>query len=252
MPRYVIDIAFKGTAYAGWQRQPNALTVQEVIEESLSTLLRKQMSVVGAGRTDAGVHALQLPAHFDYDGELGRKFYEKLNGLLPADISIRQCYRSVRNDFHARFDANERAYIYQIVRKKDPILTDFALWTRASLDKELLVKGAEALLTHNDFASFCKLHGNNKTTLCEVMSAYWVFEEDQWDFHIRANRFLRGMVRGIVGTLLKVGEEKISIEELHTLILGRDRRLAGPNVVAKGLFLSQVQYPEGSLMSIYP
>ncbi len=244
--RYALDISYDGTAYGGWQVQPNANTVQAEVEKALSTFFRMPMSCMGAGRTDAGVHARQLAVHFDGPEELEGRFYNSMNGLLPEDIAVKAVYRAVNPDFHARFDAVSRAYEYHVVTQKWPTTRGYAMWVRKALDFEAMNRAAALMPQYEDFASFCKAHADNKTTLCEVQHAYWEQQTPGWVFHIKANRFLRGMVRAVVGTLLLVGEGKISVEEFAQIIEKKDRAYAGPNVKAKGLFLTEVNYPPGS------
>jgi len=246
MPRYILDISYDGTAYAGWQRQNNATTVQEVLENALSVLLQENISVTGAGRTDTGVHARQLYIHFDGQKEIKSGMVYQLNGMLPHDIAVNMLGRANRDDFHVRFDAIRRAYEYQVVTRKTPHLHAYALWVRQGLDWEKMNQAATSLLKYEDFASFCKAHGNNRTTLCEIFEAHWTQIADRWIFYIAANRFLRGMVRAIVGTLLEVGRHKLSVEAFQEIIEKQDRSAAGPNVSAKGLSLTEIQYPPGS------
>ena len=242
--RYVLDLSFDGTSYAGWQIQPNALAVQEVLEQALTTLLRAPTTVVGAGRTDAGVHAHQMIAHFDFSGKLPEEPLYKLNGLLPHEIAVKEIFVAKKADFHARFSALKRSYTYRITLRKDPFEQQYALWVRQALDLSLMQNAADKLLEYHDFASFCKAHGNNATTLCQLSHAYWERENDLLLFYIGANRFLRGMVRAIVGTLLEVGSGKVSLERFIQIIEAKDRSIAGPNVAAKGLSLTQVNYEE--------
>ena len=244
--RYALDISYDGTTYGGWQLQPNTNTVQAELEKALSTFFRAQTSCVGAGRTDAGVHARQLIVHFDGPAQLSDRFYNSMNGLLPADISVKAVYRTINPDFHARFDALSRAYEYFVVTQKWPATRGHSLWVRKALDFEQMNKAAALMPQYQDFASFCKAHADNKTTLCEIKHAYWEQQAPGWVFHIKANRFLRGMVRGVVGTLLLVGEGRISVSDFAKIIEAHDRAAAGPNVKAKGLFLTEVAYPEGS------
>lgn len=246
--RYVLEIAYKGTNYAGWQIQPNAHTVQAELEQALKIVFRQEISTVGAGRTDAGVHASQLFVHFDYDGVLPKTLVNSLNGILPPDVAIKGLYIPSNNDFHTRFRAISRAYIYQIVLCKSPLNQDFSMWVRQSLNVEFMNTAAALLLEYEDFASFCKAHGDQKTTLCRMDHAYWEITPDMLRFHIKANRFLRGMVRAIVGSLIWVGTEKVSVKDFQKMIEAKDRRKAGPNAKAKGLILSEVNYPKGTLI----
>ncbi|MEM7514243.1 MAG: tRNA pseudouridine(38-40) synthase TruA [Bacteroidota bacterium] len=244
--RYFLDISYLGTQYAGWQIQPNALTVQEVLEKALQTYFGEPVSVLGAGRTDSGVHARQLLVHFHVDVVLSEKTRFGLNGILPHDISVNGIYTSTQEDFHARFDAISRAYCYRISTHKSPLDTQITSWIRRRLDVEAMNTAAKALLDYKDFASFCKLHGDQKTTLCDMHHAYWTQKGNLLTFHVQANRFLRGMVRALVGTLIWVGEGRISIPEFISIIEAKDRAAAGPNVEAKGLTLEKVNYPVGS------
>ena len=248
--RYFLDISYLGTQYAGWQIQPNALTVQEVLEKAIKTYFGEPISVLGAGRTDAGVHARQLLVHVNVDAELSEKTRFGLNGILPHDISVNGIYTSRQEDFHARFDAISRAYCYRISTRKAPLDTQITSWIRRKLDVEAMNAAARELLNYNDFASFCKLHGDQKTTLCDMHHAYWTQEGTLLTFHVQANRFLRGMVRALVGTLIWVGEGKIGIPEFKAIIEAQDRAAAGPNVEAKGLTLEKVNYPAGSFTLI--
>lgn len=246
--RYFLDISYKGTAYGGWQVQPNAPTIQAELNSALSILCKEHIHSVGAGRTDAGVHAEQLTVHFDWEQHLQESFLNKLNGILPRDIAARKIYTPSQLPFHARFDATSRAYRYQISLEKNPLMEDYAMWVRSSLNFQAMQKAAFKLTHYRDFASFCKAHGDQKTTLCIMHYAYWVQHKNMLYFHVQANRFLRGMVRAIVGTLLLVGTEKITITEFEQIIQAMDRSEAGPNAEAKGLFLKAVGYPPNSLI----
>lgn len=248
--RYVLDIAYDGTSYAGWQRQPNAHTVQAELEAALSTALRQETTCTGAGRTDTGVHARQLIVHFDHPGALPPRFRHSLNALLPPAVAVHGLFRPADPDFHSRFHAVRRAYVYQIVRRKDAFLREQATWVRHSLDLPAMQAAAALLLEYDDFASFCKAHGANETTLCRMDAAYWREEGELLCFHIAANRFLRGMVRAIVGTLLEVGRGRRDLADFRRVIEARDRRAAGPNAAPQGLFLTEVCYPPGSLIAL--
>ncbi len=247
--RYFIDISYVGTNYAGWQVQPNAITVQSVLDEALSILCRTSIQSTGAGRTDAGVHADQLIVHFDVEDPIPSPFLAKLNGILPKDISVNQLFIPRNMPFHARFDAVSRAYRYQITLQKSPALEGYSKWVKHPLNIQHLQKAALLLRKYEDFASFCKAHGDQKTTFCHIHHAYWIKKKKMLTFHIQANRFLRGMVRGLVGTLLQVGYGKITIQQFEEILLAKDRKVAGPNVEAKGLFLNSVSYPLNSLIS---
>ncbi|WNJ17056.1 tRNA pseudouridine(38-40) synthase TruA [Pontibacter sp. G13] len=250
--RYFLDITFKGTKYAGWQIQPNAYAVQQAMNETLSMVIRDEINCVGAGRTDAGVHARQLIIHFDTNKELPDRFMHSMNGILPFDISVNGIYTPNVPHLHSRFHATSRAYFYQIVRRKSPIHYDFAMRIGHELDVAAMNEAAKVLFEFEEFGAFCKSNAGNQTNLCDMMRAEWVDEGDLLKFHIRANRFLRGMVRGIVGTLLMVGAGKLTVEGFRQIVASQDRTNAGPNADAKGLFLSEVNYPEGSLIPWSP
>ncbi|GAB4415058.1 MAG: tRNA pseudouridine(38-40) synthase TruA [Bacteroidia bacterium] len=246
--RYALDIAYQGSAYAGWQRQPNANSIQAELEQALGTVLRTTVETTGAGRTDAGVHARCLTVHFDCEAQLQAGILHNLNGVLPGDIAAHTLYQAVAPDFHARFSALYRGYTYLIVPRKDPFWRDLAAVYRYPLDLDAMQTAARMLTEYEDFASFCKAHGANETTRCQLHHAYWEQREDGLlAFHIRANRFLRGMVRAIVGTMLLVGSGKLHPEAFRDVIEGEDRRFAGPNAEACGLYLTEVGYPEGML-----
>jgi tRNA pseudouridine38-40 synthase len=253
MPRYVVDVRYKGTAYAGWQIQPDCTTVQGELDDTLSKVLRTPISTYGAGRTDTGVHALQLPAHFDYDGELHPHFHKAINAILPKDIAITKVYQAVEGNFHARFSGIQRAYRYQLVFEKDPMHYQFARWIkekRSSLNFEAMFAAAPILLEYDSFECFTKTRGNQKTHICAITHSYFEWEGDMLVYHIKANRFLRGMVRTIVGTLLMIGKGDLDQAGLRKIIEGKDRKAAGPAESADGLYLSEVVYPEGSLVEL--
>ncbi len=242
--RYFIEIAYNGTDYFGWQIQPNAITVQEVLEDKLSTLLKTKIKVTGAGRTDAGVHAKQLFAHFDCDEiEQTTELQFRLNSFLPKDIAISKIIE-VKEDAHARFDAVEREYEYIVSLKKDPFSERLAYQIHNMPDVELMNKAAKVLLDYKDFQCFSRSKTDVKTYHCTIKKAYWKEEKDQLIFIISADRFLRNMVRAIVGTLLDIGYGKTSIEKFHEIIKNKDRSKAGASAPAHGLYLTKVQYPE--------
>ena len=243
--RYFINFAYNGAAYCGWQLQPNGLSVQEVLTKAMCTILRTDVEFVAAGRTDAGVHAGCMTAHFDLDGEFPEKIdlVSKLNSLLPKDISVKNI-RKVNPDAHARFDAVSRRYEYHLILDKNVFLHNFAMRIYHSLDFELMNKAAETLFEYTDFTSFSKLHTDVKTNNCKISYARWAQRDEQWIFTIEADRFLRNMVRAIVGTLLEVGRGKISIDDFKKIIEAKNRCYAGSSVPAKGLFLINVRYPE--------
>lgn len=241
--RYFIELSYNGKKYHGWQNQPNAISVQEVIEKALSTLLRSKTAIVGAGRTDAGVHAKQMYAHFDTDITFDRtELTLKLNSFLPKDVAIQQIHL-VKEDAHARFDATGRTYEYWIVSEKNPFQTQSAHTVYKKLDVDLMNKAAKELLNHQDFKCFSKTHTDVKTYICQLEKAVWEQKGELLVFTIRADRFLRNMVRAIVGTLLEVGLGKLSIEGLKEIIASRDRNKAGTSVPGKALYLTAVTYP---------
>jgi len=241
--RYFVAFSYFGQAYHGWQRQPNALTVQELMEESLSTLLKSPLNLVGAGRTDAGVHAKIMYAHFDFEeiSSLTELTY-RLNAFLPDDIAIQKIL-VVPENAHARFDALERTYEYWIVQKKNPFYKDTAHYIKQPLDIPAMNKAASILLEYDDFECFSKSNTDVKTYRCKIKSAIWNSEEDKLVFSITADRFLRNMVRAVVGTLLDVGLGRITTEDVKTIIKNKDRSAAGASVPAKGLYLTKVSYP---------
>lgn len=241
--RYFIELQYDGTAYFGWQRQPDAITVQGVIEDKLSMLLRVPTEIVGAGRTDTGVNASFYTAHFDSDKEIDcTQLSYKLNKVLPADIAIMRIYE-VEPTLHARFDAKEREYTYFLTPHKSPFRRYSAWHFTADIDIVRMNEAARKLLEYEDFTSFAKLNSNNKTNICHISHAEWVVESDgTLRFTIRANRFLRNMVRAIVGTLVDVGRGKYSVEEFEDIIRSRDLSRCSAGAPACGLFLSGVKY----------
>ncbi|WP_111706493.1 tRNA pseudouridine(38-40) synthase TruA [Lutibacter citreus] len=243
--RYFIEIAYKGTNYHGWQLQPNAITVQELINKALSTVLKIKLNVVGAGRTDAGVHAKQLFAHFDFETDFNtNELLYKVNSLLPSDIAVLNIFKTI-DDAHARFNAKSRSYEYCIHFGKNPFLIE-TTWQliNKKLNIDLMNKAAEILLTFTDFKCFSRSNSDVRTYNCDITNAVWIKSGNQLVFHITADRFLRNMVRAVVGTLIDVGTEKITIEDFIEIIKGKDRRNAGPSAPAKGLFLTRVKYPK--------
>ncbi|MBO7470396.1 MAG: tRNA pseudouridine(38-40) synthase TruA [Bacteroidaceae bacterium] len=241
--RFFITLSYDGTRYHGWQIQPNGDSVQQCMQEALSTLLRKPVEVVGAGRTDTGVHARMMVAHFDWEEPLdGKQLAYKLNKLLPGDIAVQEV-RQVEDDMHARFSATSRTYHYYIHTRKDPFLQAYSWQIPFALDFEKMNEAAKVLLEYEDFTSFSKVNTDTKTNLCDLKEAYW--EEVaawQWRFTITANRFLRNMVRAIVGTLVEVGRGRTSIEEMRQIIEAKDRCQAGESVPGKALFLVDIKY----------
>ena len=243
--RYFIYLSYDGTGYSGWQIQPDALSVQETLEKALALFMRKDIRVTGAGRTDAGVHARMMVAHFDIDEPADTGWMvHKLNGILPDDIAVQRVIQ-VRPDSHARFDAVSRTYRYYVILEKTPFMQRYA-WRLASVPDFRLMNESAALLTdYRDFTSFSKLHTDTKTNDCNVTEAYWSEVGDgMWAFTITADRFLRNMVRAIVGTLMEVGRHKITTDTFRHIIECRNRCEAGDSAPAQGLFLENVAYPE--------
>ena len=241
--RYFITFSYDGTRYHGWQIQPNGDSVQERLEWALSTLLRREVNVTGAGRTDAGVHARVMVAHFDFDEAIDcQQLCYKLNRLLPFDIAVQEV-KQVSDDMHARFSATSRTYHYYIHTKKDPFRRAYSCEIHFPLDFALMNEAGKILTTYEDFGAFCKSHTDVKTTICHVTEARWVqTSETAWYFRITANRFLRNMVRAVVGTLIDVGRGKLSIEEFRKVIEGKRRTEAGESMPGNALFLEDVRY----------
>lgn len=245
MSRFFITLSYNGKNYVGWQIQPNGVSVQQTLQDALSLILRQEVPVVGAGRTDAGVHARQMIAHFDWEGE----FFEsvgllcKLNSLLPKDISL-SAIRQVRPDAHARFSAVSRTYKYYVTTVKDPFIHEYTCRLHFRPDLEMMNLLCELLKEYNDFTSFSKLHTDVKTNNCRVDYARWEQEGDVYVFTIRADRFLRNMVRAIVGTLLEAGRGRLNEEQFRQIIEARNRNKAGSSAPAHALFLEEVAYPD--------
>jgi tRNA pseudouridine38-40 synthase len=243
MSRLLFEIAYKGTHYAGWQSQPNATSVQEVVEDALSKLLRAEIKIVGSGRTDTGVHCEQQFFHADIEKSVdAEKLLLRLNSILPKDISI-QSIRPIKPEAHARYDATERTYQYRITQQKSPFLEGLALHYFKSLDIQTMNKAAALLTGEHDFECFSKVKTDVNHFKCTIKKSVWKQEGNILEFTITANRFLRGMVRAIVGTLLDVGSGKITVKEFEAIMKSKDRRKAGANVDAHGLFLVKVKYP---------
>jgi tRNA pseudouridine38-40 synthase len=241
----MLRLAYRGTAYAGWQRQPNALSVEEATDSALSTILGTPIKLVGCGRTDTGVHASDYYAHFEYSGTFPEAFLRRLNRFLPDDIAIRELYQ-VPDNIHARFSASDRTYQYQITTEKDPFRTDTIthLPRADAYDKQLMQEAAKLILNYEEFATFCKTNSDAFTMRCTLHHSDWVFNKESWTYRIGANRFLRGMVRLIVGMCLRVGEGKLSLEQVQTA-LEKQERLPKPwSAPAAGLYLSGISYPD--------
>ena len=242
--RYFLDIAFKGTDYHGWQRQPNAITVQEVVEESIQVLLQKKVAVTGAGRTDTGVHAQQLTVHLDsIDGIEAKEFCYRINKILPSAIAVSNM-RQVLPDAHARFDAITRQYKYYIHTKKDPFATDNSYYLLKKPEVQHMNTAAQALLNYTNFKCFSKTRTDVNTYHCTITEAFWEQRDHVLVFTITANRFLRNMVRAIVGTLLEIGFGKLSLTDIPVIIKSENRSDAGYSVPAHGLYLNKIVYPD--------
>ncbi len=242
--RYFIEFSYDGSLYHGFQKQLNAITVQEIMENGISTILRDRIDIVSAGRTDTGVHAVNMFAHFDYDIKSKieeSNFCHLLNRLLPADIVVIAIHK-VKSDSHSRFDAISRTYNYYITDTKNPFNHKYRYYLSEELDYIMMNKASKILYEHQDFKCFSKSNTDVKTYNCKITNAKWVKSEDDWKFIITSNRFLRNMVRAIVGTLIEIGRGKLEIDDLDKIIQSKDRRNAGYSVPAEGLFLKEIIY----------
>ncbi len=251
--RYFIQLSYDGTGYHGWQVQPNGVSVQEVLQKALSTLLRQPTEVTGAGRTDAGVHASMMVAHFDWPAAHEGEGCEeapldctqltyKLNRLLPPDVAV-QAVRPVGPEMHARFSATRRTYHYYIHTRKDPFLRGYSWQVNVPLDFALMNEAAQVLLEYSDFTSFSKTGTDVKTNICQLTEARWEqLKPGEWRFTVSANRFLRNMVRAIVGTLVEVGRHRMTISQMRHAIEAKDRQRAGESVPGHALYLTNLEY----------
>ena len=251
--RYFIQLSYDGTGYHGWQVQPNGVSVQEVLQKALSTLLRQPTEVTGAGRTDAGVHASMMVAHFDWPAAHEGEGCEeapldctqltyKLNRLLPPDVAV-QAVRLVGPEMHARFSATRRTYHYYIHTRKDPFLRGYSWQVNVPLDFALMNEAAQVLLEYSDFTSFSKTGTDVKTNICQLTEARWEqLKPGEWRFTVSANRFLRNMVRAIVGTLVEVGRHRMTISQMRHAIEAKDRQRAGESVPGHALYLTNIEY----------
>ena len=251
--RYFIQLSYDGTGYHGWQVQPNGVSVQEVLQKALSTLLRQPTEVTGAGRTDAGVHASMMVAHFDWPADHEGEGCEempldctqltyKLNRLLPPDVAV-QAVRPVGPKMHARFSATRRTYHYYIHTRKDPFLRGYSWQVNVPLDFALMNEAAQVLLEYSDFTSFSKTGTDVKTNICQLTEARWEqLKPGEWRFTVSANRFLRNMVRAIVGTLVEVGRHRMTISQMRHAIEAKDRQRAGESVPGHALYLTNIEY----------
>jgi tRNA pseudouridine38-40 synthase len=244
LPRYFAEIAYKGTRYHGWQTQPNAITVQEVVTTKLRILFQQpNLETVGCGRTDTGVHARQFFFHFDLSQEIQLDEYcFRINAMLPNDIVLFRIIQ-LHDDAHARFDALSRTYHFFIHTQRNPFVEETSLYFPHHLHIEQMNEAAKLLLNYEDFGAFCKSKSNNYTTICKLTRAEFLIENSTLQFVITANRFLRNMVRSLVGTLIMVGTGKISVEEFKQIVASKDRTKSGKSIDGKGLFLTEVKYP---------
>lgn len=245
--RFFVELAYKGTNYHGWQIQPNAPTVQETLEKAFSTKLQEKIAITGAGRTDTGVHAHFYTAHFDTSKNIDEKTIFGLNRLLPNDIAIFNIYR-VNNDAHARFDAISRTYKYFFYHRKNPFFYETALQINKDLNIDLLNEASQILKEYTDFTSFSKLHTDTKTNNCKIFDANWTQENELTVFTIKADRFLRNMVRAITGTLLQLNDNKISINDFRRIIEAKNRSKAGKSAPAKALSLVNIEYDKTKIL----
>lgn len=242
--RYFLELSYNGKAYHGWQNQPNAISVQEVLEKALSTILKETIEIVGAGRTDAGVHASQMFAHFDFEGDFKEEdLTYKLNSFLPKDIAIQAIFK-VTNEAHARFDALSRTYHYRVSTLKNVFDYDYAYQMHLPLDVDAMNDACRILFEYKDFQCFSKSKTDVKTYNCDIMEAFWIQNDNELLFTIKANRFLRNMVRAVVGTMVNIGLGKLNSDDLHQIIASKDRGEAGFSVPAHGLYLVNIEYPE--------
>ncbi len=242
--RYFIELSYNGSAYHGWQNQPKAISVQEVLEKALSTLLKTPISIMGAGRTDTGVHASQMFAHFDFNDELNdTNIIFKLNSFLPKDIAIQHIFK-VNDDAHARFNALSRTYLYRITLEKNVFTFNNTFYVKQALDVEKMKEASKILFDYKDFQCFSKTNTDVKTYYCNIMQAEWFFKNNELHFIIKADRFLRNMVRAIVGTMINIGLGKINVEDLHQIIKSKNRSEAGFSVPAHALYLTKIEYPD--------
>ncbi|MDD6895571.1 MAG: tRNA pseudouridine(38-40) synthase TruA [Prevotellaceae bacterium] len=241
--RYFVTLGYDGTSFHGWQVQPNGCSVQEELQKALSTLLRQPVATVGAGRTDAGVHARKMVAHFDIDAPVDcAQLAYRLNRMVPRSMAVYKV-EPVADDMHARFSARKRTYRYFLHTRKDPFLRHYSCEMHFDLDFLKMNEAAAILMQYSDFGAFCKSHSDVKTTICRVMYAQWhQTSPTEWYFEISADRFLRNMVRAVVGTLVDVGRGRLTLDEFRSVIEGRKRTAAGESMPANALFLENVEY----------
>jgi tRNA pseudouridine38-40 synthase len=250
MARYVLEVAYDGTAFHGSQLQGEIPTVQLAVNKALSTLLRTPIETWGASRTDEGVHALCNCYHFDHDGVLLPRFLYNLNAVLPTALGAKRLFIAKNDDFNARFEATSRCYRYRIYHKKDPFLYERALHYPFTLNKDLLNETAEIIKQETNFETFSKRNTQTRTFLCKIFRSYWQQEGEELQYIVEANRFLRGMVRGLVGTQLQVARGKMTIQDFRDAIAARDCSKANFSVAGHGLYLEEIKYPKGLLEEI--
>lgn len=243
MKRFFLEVAYKGTDFSGFQKQINGITIQGEIEKAMHLLERTEIELTGSSRTDAGVHALQNFFHFDVEKVLHPQFIYKMNALLPPGIALKSL-REVRSDAHCRFHALGRKYRYQIYTKKNPFNKDLAYFFPYAVDKEKLREAASLVKTFTDFTSFSKQKTQVKTFDCEIKSSEWQFENNEFSYHVSANRFLRGMVKGLTGTMLQIGRGKLDVTDLEKIILAKKNSAADFSVPSHGLFLEEVMFSD--------
>lgn len=241
--RYFLEVSYKGTNYSGFQSQKNANTIQSEVEKAFKILLKEGIQLTGSSRTDTGVHALQNFFHFDLKSELSSQLLYNLNALLPGDIAAKSLHR-VKDEAHCRFDAIAREYKYYVYQKKNPFLEDKAYYHPYTLDLELMQRAATIIKEYSDFTSFSKRNTQVKSFTCNIQESHWIIEGECFVYQVKANRFLRGMVRALVATMLKVGRKKTTLDSFKTIIESQDCTLADFSAPSEGLFLVQVAFPE--------
>ncbi len=244
MARYFLEFAYNGTRFHGYQIQPNGLSIQEAIQRTLSILLKTETELTGCGRTDSGVHALQYYAHFNFDGNLPANLIYALNSMLKKDIVFYRCI-PVQDAAHARFDAISRSYVYYIDLRPNPFRQETSYYCpfASDVNKDLMQKAASILLEYQQFDTFCLTHNDAKTKICKLNRSEWIFNQWDWEYHVRSDRFLRGMIRLIVGMCLNVGKGKISLDELKFALDNKIALKQAWSVPACGLFLTDIKYP---------
>ena len=242
--RYFLEVAYKGTNYSGFQSQKNANTIQAEIEKALKILVKEELELTGSSRTDAGVHAFQNYFHFDFDSELSKDLLYNLNAILPDDITIKDLLK-VNDNAHCRFDATSREYKYYIYQRKDPFLVDKAFYFPYTLNIDSMQEAAGIFKEYSDFTSFSKRNTQVKSFLCEIQESQWLFENECIVYQVKSNRFLRGMVRALTATMLKLGRGKMDLNAFRNIVEAKDCTLANFAVPAHGLFLMKVSFPPG-------